>query len=565
MNSRHHTGKLRPGNVARICGLCAAVVLLYLLSAELLGVPAAAVLSSGAAQETPCPAGFTVLPDTEWEALTASLEETAMDPSAVLYDGARISYVDAAYTADGCTYYVPQDPDSPEWDGWFTGGSEAQLYILEDEGLSDKAASLQEGRVFSCLYVSGQTFSRFSLIMTGLPTVSIEYDNRSPLTSEGEDHDGSLYIRESDGGYTASACTIHVRGNLSREFVKKSYKISLKDAAGDNSAVSLCGMRSDDDWILNALYMDETRTHEVLAYHVWEEILALSGRAEKTAQLTYVEVFLNNEYTGLYALMERVDAMTFALEDGDVLYKIQSNTDDDIIKLTWPAGLTQYNGQEEIEGAKIEWPKAEKRAAAETDDGSDAVYRWDILEDCYQFVKGDLSLEDLADKGIRLDEQSIACYELLVVLSGASDNTWKNSFLICTLQKDGGYLIAESPWDLNGTWGDDYAARFQTDSADDQDYTHSDLWSAWYRDDPEGAWQAVCEVWQSLRDNDLSADTVCEEARDLWTDLLISGSIYREADLWPSHVNGDNYEQMLEWIRTRFDTLDDYYEYADSP
>ena len=532
--------------------LCSAAALLGISAAALALVPLFTALHSRAKEEAAeCPAGFTVISQEEWDEITGTREETAMDPSAVLFDGARISYVDADYTADGCTYYVPQDPDSSVWDGCFTADGGARLLILEDDLLSDKAAAVQEGRVFPCLYVDGETYSRFCLIMTGVPTVSIEYDSSSPLTEEGEDHDGLIYVREADGTYSTSACTIHIRGGVSRNFDKKSYKLSLKTEDGDNNSLSLCGMRSDDDWILNSLYKDATRTHEVLAYEVWEQMLTISGSEPQTARMEYVEVFLNNEYIGLYALMEPVDGKTFQLDDSDVLYKITNHTYADAVESLWPDGITRFNGEEEIEGAKIAWPKA------------DSLLCWDTLETVYQFTQGRLTLSELENEGVRLDTDAAAYYELLVVLTCAEDNTWKNSYLVCEAQADGTYAVSPSPWDLNGTWGSDFTTAYNADSAQDPDHVHSLLWESWQRDDADGAWEAVCNAWETLRSGGLSAESVTAQATELWTDLLRSGAAVREANRWPGSVDGNNYYEMNEWIEARFETLDAYYGYEE--
>lgn len=52
---------------------------------------------------------------------------------------------------------------------------------------------------------------------------------------------------------------IKVRGKTSAGYPKKSYSIEFVDSTNIETDVQLIEMRSDDDWILDAMYIDQAR------------------------------------------------------------------------------------------------------------------------------------------------------------------------------------------------------------------------------------------------------------------------------------------------------------------
>lgn len=90
--------------------------------------------------------------------------------------------------------------------------------------------------------------------------------------------------------------TIKGRGNSSWLYMpKKSYKIEL------SSKNNLLGMPKDRDWALISNYADKTLMKNYLMYHLSSKLGAFySPRCE------FVELFLNNEYLGVYLLTETI-------------------------------------------------------------------------------------------------------------------------------------------------------------------------------------------------------------------------------------------------------------------
>lgn len=93
---------------------------------------------------------------------------------------------------------------------------------------------------------------------------------------------------------------IEYRGQSSQSFAMKSYGIELRDTANGTQEKSILGIAKESDWILYAPYTDKTLMRNVLAY-------TLSNRLGHWAsQCRYVELVVNNEYRGIYVLMEKI-------------------------------------------------------------------------------------------------------------------------------------------------------------------------------------------------------------------------------------------------------------------
>ncbi len=94
--------------------------------------------------------------------------------------------------------------------------------------------------------------------------------------------------------------TIEYRGSSSQMFPKKPFRIETVDLTGNNLNVSLLGMPQENDWVLHNPFSDKSLLRNVLAYKLSNDI----GRYASRTRLC--ELVLNNEYQGVYVLMEKI-------------------------------------------------------------------------------------------------------------------------------------------------------------------------------------------------------------------------------------------------------------------
>lgn len=90
---------------------------------------------------------------------------------------------------------------------------------------------------------------------------------------------------------------VKFRGGMSSKYPKHSMTLEL------NESVSLAGIPANDDWILNASYIDKTFLRHKLSYDLFRAM----HNDNKAPRCAYIPVYLNDQFIGLYVVMEKVN------------------------------------------------------------------------------------------------------------------------------------------------------------------------------------------------------------------------------------------------------------------
>ena len=69
---------------------------------------------------------------------------------------------------------------------------------------------------------------------------------------------------------------------------------------GENNNVSLLGMPEENDWVLYAPWQDKSMIRNILTYKLSNDLGKYAPRAK------LIELYLNDEYRGVYVLMEKI-------------------------------------------------------------------------------------------------------------------------------------------------------------------------------------------------------------------------------------------------------------------
>ena len=176
--------------------------------------------------------------------------------------------------------------------------------------------SLFFGLLFGFLNeVSAQTFTS-----SNLPIVIITTDNYPNSTQPQEILDsprvlGNMkIIKHPDGtrNYLTDVNTpafinyngrisIEIRGSSSQTLPKKQYGLTtlLTDNVSNNN-VSLLGMPSENDWILNGMGYEPSLIRDYLFYNLARQM------GEYASRTVYCEVVVNGDYVGLYVFQEKI-------------------------------------------------------------------------------------------------------------------------------------------------------------------------------------------------------------------------------------------------------------------
>lgn len=152
--------------------------------------------------------------------------------------------------------------------------------------------------------------------MKEIPIIEIQTNNQKILGASyyGKDIDGNIVsvhepsdnvvidfkYTDENGNEINTDALIHVRGNSSRWFAKSSYMVHLVDEEQNPVDKNLAGMGSYNEWILNGPFLDKTLLRNYLCMNISGEIM------EYAPEVAYVNLYIDDEYQGLYLLMESI-------------------------------------------------------------------------------------------------------------------------------------------------------------------------------------------------------------------------------------------------------------------
>ncbi len=97
------------------------------------------------------------------------------------------------------------------------------------------------------------------------------------------------------------------RGGHSRRYDKHSYSLEL------DSDYSLGELPADDDWVLNASYIDKTFMRHKISYDIYRQM----DKSNIAPRCSYASLKINGDYQGLYIIMEEINGGMVGLDKKD--------------------------------------------------------------------------------------------------------------------------------------------------------------------------------------------------------------------------------------------------------
>ena len=456
-------------------------------------------------------------------------EDPAMDISCLLFNGEAV-----AFDSERNTIYISQPSDklihNSELMGTLASAEpDCSLYFLEDTALRNIPEAVSSSTPLSLAVVKGDSFRTVNVILTTLPVLRLE---KSEIHQDEIGQDvmtGSFVLwggrTSSSTDYTTVSGTTqwHIRGGVSRLMPKKSWKLSLKDANGENKDLDLLGLGADDDWILNAMSMDDTKIRDKLTTELWNQYLYDPDNDYPMSSSQYVEAVINNEYQGLFLLMRRVDAKYLQLDkQTDILLKGTS----------WTATTTE----EAYEIIYSPYP-------------AERTYR--ILENTLSNTAGSsTSLENFTKTNVFLN------------YFAALDNAgFKNMFYILR-PSETGYTLFYLPWDMDMSMGVIYLsdAGIVYDYSESMNHMVSRIEYVPMKELHPELGQIMADHWKECRTFVYSEPLIKELVAKHVDTICSSGAFGRDVQKWGFLYDGmDTHSALIQYCIERLSVLDSYY------
>ncbi|GGE93415.1 CotH kinase family protein [Hymenobacter cavernae] len=415
-------------------------------------------------------------------------------------------------------------------------------YVLQEQPVSVSTASSYHAELNN---------SSYTIYFTELPIIHIDAKNEiidSP----------SIYAKfrmsEANGAVTKSNLGIEIRGGWSQTYPKKSYELSLwQDTTGaETQDMSLLNLRNDNKWNLQAMYNEPLRNRNKASHELWQEIHQIYYKdkepdAKNGIDMAYVELFLNDEYKGVYALSERIDRKQLKLKkyNNGIVGELYKGGD-------WGPAV-MFTGLPAIDNTSLTWGGFEYKHPEEKTD-------WSNLYDFVGFVENSSNQDFYSQYQKRFNLKNAVDYYIFLNLIRATDNTGKNIYLAKYKTGEPYYYV---PWDLDGVFGTDWQGQYINITNDILCYG---LYKRLTKDNSyKGFNETLYSRWDELRSTVLTEDHILAKFQANH-DYLLKNNVYeREHTIWQEFTyNEADIPYTTTWLKNRLRYLDIAFDQSSS-
>ena len=340
---------------------------------------------------------------------------------------------------------------------------------------------------------------------------------------------------------------------------KRNYKIKFSE---DHS---FFGLRNDNNWILDAGQADVFRLRNRIATELWndfttkpyyinQELKALSGVRGQV-----VEVYLNEEYRGIYCLTECIDRKQMKLKKYD--------KDGTIHGVLWKStgfGSSGFNiVPDGYDNSQLMMDVFEAKYPEPGDDLPETDYS--ILWNAINFVVNSTDEEFSEHVNEYFDIPVIIDYYLFVNVLSALDNEGKNMYWAVYDQQND-KKITPAIWDLDLTVGSKYLDYYY-DGFSSPEFGKLNVLNIITRlekNNVDNFNEKVLERYYSLRKTFFSDENLINRYKKYYNLLKLSGAAEREENKWSGDsdvnymiINYDNeMTYITDWITRHMQYLD---------
>ena len=364
---------------------------------------------------------------------------------------------------------------------------------------------------------------------------------------------GINYIDDPFNDFDGSI-TIERRGNSSQWQGKTPYRFETVDDEGENSNVELLGMPAENDWVLYAPWQDKTMIRNVLTYQLSNEMGRYASRSR------HVELYLNDEYRGIYVLMEKIK------RDGNRVDISKLNPDeitgDDvtggyILKFDWFYTGDNIGGFESEFDNMIynyHYPKPSDIVPEQE------AYIEEYINEFETIMMGTDYTDDSTGYPSMMNVESFVDFILLQELAKNVDAYRLSTYIYKDKESVDNRLTAGPVWDFNHGFGNcDYGETWEVDN-----------WLLEYN--PEGGDQMAFWwelLWEDLAFQHKAAVRYTELRQTIFSEEHIYSIIDSIADylgpavdrnfarwpllgnyIWPNYYVFDTYEEEIEYLKS---------------
>lgn len=433
------------------------------------------------------------------------------------------------------------------------------------------------------LLISSLSLSAQAQTTTTLPVLKVTFDGE--FSKDMSYINGFMELTDERGNVVSLPAKFKTRGATAMQYsMKPSFNMKIRTADySDEVDTTLLGLRCASSWICNAMAIDRICMRDRVCFDLWNQFSRLPYETDFNRRNgtvgKFIEVYINNEYVGIYCLTDRINRSLLQLKKVDidavgnyairgVLYK--SGTQD-------IAEQEEFSFSEDSVACVIKWHNAWE--LSHPDEEYAGMEAWQPLIDLHNDVN---TYEDVK-KYFYID--NLVDYQLLVKALAISDN-WGNKnkfFSVRNIRKDINdpdtteayrrkFVI--TPWDLDTGLGGHYKGNYYDGNYSNWSISGSNGFHPYSLCQGEEEYQnKLRERWIELRDGPLSVESVGLQM-DIYCDLFLQSGAWERMTTYfdtqkyqPKYVYdlATEIEYIKEWYSQRYQAIDEYFGIETDP
>ena len=405
----------------------------------------------------------------------------------------------------------------------------------------------------------------YTLQFTYLPILQLEGDF-------GYDYANGTVILAEPGQSASELMTALVkwRGNTTNtpEKHKRNYSIKFVNADGDKQSRKLLGMRRDNHWILDAGQADMARVRNRVATELWLDMSRPPYYYNQAPDVLtgvrgeMVEVFLGNEYRGIYALTEAMDRKQLQLVKHDTINNVFHGglwkTDEFNPQTGFRYTVPFNDSLPDYCSFAVKYPELDEVFPTSYQVVYDAIHAMQMSGNINAY-------NSLVDS--YFDVPAIIDYTIFYITLSANDNAVRNIYWFC-YDRAVDQRLSPAVWDLDASVGQTWSPvdwRPPLTAYDFFKYPYSWQFKMLFHNKFKYR-QAFLERYDELRQSWLSEENLVNRYASAIDRLIDCGAASREEQRW----NGDSdlfghdlnfveeKQYITDWLTRRLPLLDEW-------
>lgn len=451
----------------------------------------------------------------------------------------EINNIDTVYDKENNIYYytVPEEYENKKYTLKINLDDNYKYKIKKH---STNLITVKYNKKFDVIIYNDNYYYETSIVLTNLPLINLTTD------TEITDNDTNAVFKYINPYNLDKVITynskMHIRGATTRWYDKKSYKIEFYDNEYEKEKnVNISNFYYGSAFILDAMFRDNSKIRNVFASEIWN--LVSDDFTNVDIYSEFVELFINNEYVGLYSFTEPVNRKNLnlnksSINDTSVIIKSNSsmvpNNKQTFYNISSDNYLDyelKYPNDEEL--FSVSWEKILTKLALyysskydKTKNNIKEIFNFDNYIDILIFN----SFVDNSDNDLR-----------------------KNNYYYMKSLSD---KINIQPWDMEFCFGLEYSDHEKynfyknIENYDDISFDIDD-------NDLNKIKKYIINRYWNLRNNVLT-EKMIDEYLNKYKNQLTKGASLRDSKKWINYDIEEEIEDIRTWIHNRIKNYDNY-------